>query len=381
MPYVPRSRRGVPALTQSQSRAAGRRHAAQRACTDPGRRGIGQDPRPHHPDRLVIVDRAGFAGRRHGRHFHQQGGAGNDDAAAGDAAGQRARHVDRHLPRPVQPVPASPLQAGQSAAEFPDPRSAGPVVGHQAADEAAQRGRRAFSRQADPVVHRRLQGGRPASQHGGGALRRGPQEGRDLPVVRGAVSARRGGRLRRADAAQLRIAARQRPDPRPLPAALSPHPDRRVPGHQQAAVRLDQDVRPAPRRRPGCAAQFRVRRGRRRPEHLRVSRRPRRQHGRLRARVPCPAPDQAGAELPQPKQHPGRGQRADQPQQDAAGQEPANRPGARRAGAGVRGAHRPGRGAMDGGGNAASGARRRARKAASSARRSRFCIAATRKAG
>ena len=30
-----------------------------------------------------------------------------------DAAGQRARHVDRHLPRPVQPLPARALQAGQ----------------------------------------------------------------------------------------------------------------------------------------------------------------------------------------------------------------------------------------------------------------------------
>ena len=245
MPYVPRSRRVVPAVGQSQSRAAGGRHAAQRACADPGRRGIGQDPRPHHPDRLAAVHRPGLAGRRDGRHFHQQGGARNDDAAAGHAAGQRARHVDRHFPRPVQPLPARPLQAGQPAAQFPDPGPAGPAVGHQAADEAAQRGRRALPGQADAVVHRRLQGRGAASQHGGGALGRGPQEGRDLPAVRGAVPARGRGRLRRADAAQLRAAARQRPDPRPLPAALPPHPDRRVPGHQQAAVRLDQDVRPA----------------------------------------------------------------------------------------------------------------------------------------
>jgi DNA helicase II / ATP-dependent DNA helicase PcrA len=60
----------------------------------------------------------------------------------------------------------------------------------------------------------------------------------------------------------------------------------------------------SPRRRterPGFrAGQRRVGRGRRRPEHLRLSRRARGQHGRLCARVRGAAPDQAGAELPQP---------------------------------------------------------------------------------
>src|SRR6185369_2419682 len=67
--------------------------------------------------------------------------------------------------------------------------------------------------------------------------------------------------------------------------------------------------------------QLGLRRRRRRPEHLRLPRRAGGQHGRLRARIPCQAPDQAGTELPQPQQHPGFGQPADQPQQDAAGQE------------------------------------------------------------
>ena len=49
------------------------------------------------------------------------------------------------------------------------------------------------------------------------------------------------------------------------------------------------------------------------------------------------APDQAGAQLPQLRQHPRFGQRADQPQQQAPGQEPAHRRGPRRAGARVRG--------------------------------------------
>ena len=47
--------------------------------------------------------------RRPGRDLHQQGGQGDDDAARRDAAGQPARHVDRHLPRPVQPLPARPF--------------------------------------------------------------------------------------------------------------------------------------------------------------------------------------------------------------------------------------------------------------------------------
>ena len=38
------------------------------------------------------------------------------------AAGARARHVDRHLPRPVQPLPARALEARRPAAGLPDPR-------------------------------------------------------------------------------------------------------------------------------------------------------------------------------------------------------------------------------------------------------------------
>ncbi len=61
---------------------------------------------------------------------------------------------------------------------------------------------------------------------------------------------------------------------------------------------------PAARRGDRRAWEFRVCGGRRRPEHLRLSRGARGQHGGFRARVPCHTPDQAGAELPQPQQHP-----------------------------------------------------------------------------
>ena len=90
-------------------------------------------------------------------------------------------------------------------------------------------------------------------------------------AVRRAVPARRRGRLRRAAAAHLRAAARQRAAARALPAPLPPHPGRRVPGHQPAAVRV------AARCSPG-RAQRGVRRRRRRPVHLRVPRRASRQH-------------------------------------------------------------------------------------------------------
>ena len=63
------------------------------------------------------------------------------------------------------------------------------------------------------------------------------------------MPARRRGRLRRADAAHLRAAARQRPAARALPAPLPPRAGRRVPGHQQAAVRVAEDVRAAGRAR------------------------------------------------------------------------------------------------------------------------------------
>jgi DNA helicase-2/ATP-dependent DNA helicase PcrA len=68
---------------------------------------------------------------------------------------------------------------------------------------------------------------------------------------------------------------------------------------------------------------------------------------------------QAGAELPQLRQHPRRRQRADRAQHAAPGQEPAHRPG-RRAGARVRGHQRLRRGAVVARGGAATAPRRHA---------------------
>ena len=66
-----------------------------------------------------------------------------------------------------------------------------------------------------------------------------------LRRLRRAVQPRGRGRFRRAAAAHLR-AAREAPEPAAaLPEPLPLHPGRRVPGHQQAAVQVDQDARRA----------------------------------------------------------------------------------------------------------------------------------------
>ena len=86
--------------------------------------------------------------------------------------------------------------------------------------------------------------------------------------------------------------------------------------------------------------------------------------------------DQAGAELPQLRQHPRRGQRADRAQRAPPGQEPAHRGRPRRAGARVRGHQRLRRGAVAARRGAAA-----APRAACRAARSRCSTAATRRAG
>ena len=146
---VPRSRTQLPAPAESQSGATRRRHAAQHPCPDPGGRRFRQDAGADDPHRLAAADRPGLARRHPGRDLHQQGRQGNDDAPVGHAAGECARHVDRHFSRPVQPVSACALQAGQPAAELPDPGYARPAFGDQAPVQAVQHRRRTFPAQTD----------------------------------------------------------------------------------------------------------------------------------------------------------------------------------------------------------------------------------------
>jgi len=114
------------------------RDAAHAALADPRRRGLGQDAGADHAHRLAAADRAHQPGAGPRGDLHQQGRQGDARPPAGDAAGERARHVDRHLPRPVQPLPARALEAGGPAAVLPDPRRAGHRRRRQARRQGAE---------------------------------------------------------------------------------------------------------------------------------------------------------------------------------------------------------------------------------------------------
>jgi len=114
------------------------RDAADAALADPGGRGLGQDARADDAHRLAAADRAHQPGADPRGDLHQQGRQGDARPTAGDAAGERARHVDRHLPRPVQPLPARALEAGGAAAVLPDPRRAGHRRRRQARRQGAE---------------------------------------------------------------------------------------------------------------------------------------------------------------------------------------------------------------------------------------------------
>ena len=88
------------------------------------------------------------------------------------------------------------------------------------------------------VVHRRREGRGPARRTTSRRATSHAPHGRALRALRGAVPARRRGRLRRAAAAQLRAAARATRRCASTTGGASAHPGRRVPGHQRAAVPL-----------------------------------------------------------------------------------------------------------------------------------------------
>jgi EAL domain-containing protein (putative c-di-GMP-specific phosphodiesterase class I) len=125
----------------------------------------------------LLSDRPGVARRRAGGDLHQQGRQGDADAPGGDAADRRARHVDRHLPRPVQPLPARALEARRPAAGLPDPRQRRPALGRQARHQGDEPRRGALRAQAGDLVHRRLQGRRPAP------ARRGARDAQSRKLV------------------------------------------------------------------------------------------------------------------------------------------------------------------------------------------------------
>jgi DNA helicase-2/ATP-dependent DNA helicase PcrA len=102
------------------------------------------------------------------------------------------------------------------------PQARRPAAGFQILDtqdqlSAIKRLCKQFNVDEERFPPKQLPGSSPAARktacapRRAGARRGHAQEGRDLPALRGAVPARGRGRLRRADAAQLRAAARQRP--------------------------------------------------------------------------------------------------------------------------------------------------------------------------
>ena len=147
---------------------------------------------------------------------------------------------------------------------------------------AARRPRRHLGGQERRRLRRRVR--RP----GQGGLR--AQDRRRLPRVPEAAPHRRGHGLRRPAPGHRRALPQGARGAGPLPAALQPRPRRRVPGHQQGPER----ARPPPRRR----APQRLRRGRRGPVDLPVSRRRSQQHPRVRDGVSGCDGDPPQPELP-----------------------------------------------------------------------------------
>jgi hypothetical protein len=98
----------------SQSATACRGHPAAAARPDPCRRRQRQDAGADDPHRLADLDRTGRSAGGPGGDFHQQGGQGNAGPPGGAAADQYPRHVDRHLSRPVQPLPARAPPRGRA---------------------------------------------------------------------------------------------------------------------------------------------------------------------------------------------------------------------------------------------------------------------------
>ena len=103
-----------------------------------------------------------------------------------------------------------------------------------------------------------------AAEARGGRRRRTHRRPRDA-ALRGTPGGLPGGRLRRPDRPAAEAAAARRRGAREVAGAVPPHPGRRSPGHQRRAVRTAEGA--------GRRARRLHRRGRRRPEHLRLARR------------------------------------------------------------------------------------------------------------
>jgi hypothetical protein len=201
-------------------------------------------------------------------HLHQQGGARDAHAALGDAAGEHARTVDRHLPRPRQPLLRAHHQDAGLPREFQ-------ILDTQDQLSAVKRLAKSLNVDEDRFPPRDLQRFINSQKEEG--LR-----ARDVPAGDDSRAARSSSSPPTTSSASARAwptspnccceasnCWQERSAEAALPGALPLHPGRRVPGHQPPAVPLAEAVR--------RARDLPVRGGRRRPVDLRFPRRQRRQ--------------------------------------------------------------------------------------------------------
>ena len=213
----------------------------------------------------------------------------------------RGRALDRDLPWPLAPHAAPALARGAPAAFVPDPRPGRPGTPGAQDHPRAEARRAALGAARGADLHQFEQGRGPPLEEPRRPQRPDAQAAHPpVPALRGALRGRGRRRFRRADAAQLRAAARRAGARRLLPPAVPAHPRRRVPGHQRHPVRLD----PPARRQDGRA----LRRRRRRPVRIRLAGRAGREHAALPPRVRRDGL-QARAELPLDPGDPRRGER------------------------------------------------------------------------
>ena len=199
-------------------------------------------------------------------------------APLGADAGEHARHVGRHVPRPVQPDAARALPRRRPAAALPDPRHAGPARADQADVPAHniddERYPAARSCSGSSPTRRRRACGRTRSRP---ATTSRAARSSTTRCTRRCASAKASSTSPSCCCAATSCWRGNEAHPRALPAPLLAPAGRRVPGHQRAAVQVAAAA--------GRAEHGGVRRRRRRPVDLRVPRRERRQHAALRARL------------------------------------------------------------------------------------------------
>ena len=241
--------RGARAADQRQRRhpPRGPQRAAARgrgrgvgAAAHPGRRGLGQDPRPHAPDRPRAPHEAGAGGRDPRDHVHQQGGAGDARARRAPRRPRDPRDVGDDVPLGLRPDAARGRRQARLHPPVHDLRLGRPAAADQ---EGARRPRHRSealhaARDAGPDLRREEQAplGRGLPPAGRLLLRAdGRRRLRGLPAR--APPRQRDG-LRRPPLPRGRPAHALPGGPRPLHQRLPVHPRRRVPGHERRPVPL-----------------------------------------------------------------------------------------------------------------------------------------------